>query len=150
MSRRGGGRNEFFWLWTGETEYEGQLIAVAATSVLARVRRSDHWTPENGAPGNAVPLDVMERQRRLSRSIGFGQSPAILAGSLLEFRVVTLQPSQDSRFDYVLSGMFWPVADEHLERLSQLNSNDAFHYLQSNSSRAYSPSRLQTGGARAC
>lgn len=145
MSRRGSGTLGPFWLWTGETEYEGLLMAVNGTRVTARIRRTDHWAPATGACGNAVPLDVMERQRRLSRRIGFGQSPAILAGSLLEFRVVALQPSRDPHYDYVLSGAFWPLADEHLEPLSRLTSGEALRYLQSNSSRAYSPSRLRSG-----
>jgi hypothetical protein len=145
MSKRGSGRNESFWLWTGETEYEGQLLAVDGTRVLARVRRCGHWTPAGGSPGVAVPLDLNERTRHLSKRIGFGQSPAILSGTLIEFRVVAIQPTRDPHFEFTLSGTFWPVADEHLETLSRLNTNDAFRYLQKNSSRAYSPSRMQTG-----
>ena len=63
----------------------------------------------------------------------------------MEFRIVALQPSQDPDFEFVLAGMYWPVADVHLEKLSQLNSNKAFEYLQSNSSRAFSPSQIKTG-----
>ena len=145
MAKRGSGRRESFWLWTGESEYQGQLISVTATRVLARVRRCGPWTPAGGAAGTAVPLDLNERTRRLSRQVGFGQSPAILAGSLIEFRVTGIQPTQDPHFEFALCGTFWPVADVHLEALSELESNEAFRYLQKNSSRAFSPSRMRTG-----
>jgi len=145
MSRRGSGKTASFWLWTGDTEYEGQLLAVDGTQVLARVRQCGRRSPANGAPGAAVPLDLNERPRQLSNRIGFGQSPAILAGTLIEFRVAAIQRSGDPNFEFTLSGSFWPVADEHLERLSQLDTAEAFRYLQANSSRAYSPSRMQTG-----
>jgi hypothetical protein len=144
MSQRTSGRNEQFWLWTGETEYEGLLLSVDGGRLTARVRPSERCSPENGASGSPVPLDVRERQRRLFRRVGFGQSPAILSGALLEFRIETLQPSQDARFDYVLAGTFSGVADEHLEALSQLNSREVFHFLES-TSRTRSPSRLETG-----
>jgi len=143
--KRGSGKNESFWLWTGETEYEGHLLAVNGTRVLARVRRGGPWSPANGTAGIAVPLDLNERTRHLSKRIGFGQSPAILAGSLIEFRVTAIQPTRDPNFEFALCGTFWPVADIHLETLSQLNSNEAYRYLQKNSSRAFSPSRMRTG-----
>jgi hypothetical protein len=142
MAKRGSG--ETFWMWTGETEYDGEVLSVKGTGVTARIRRVDRKIPAGGAVGTVVPNDMVERQRHLARRIGFAQSPAILAGSLTEFRVVAIQPSQDPLFDFVLSGMFWPVADVHLEKLSKLDSPKAFEYLQSNSSRAFSPSRIQT------
>ena len=145
MSRRESGRNASFWLWTGDTEYEGHLLSVDGVRVLARVRRCGPWTPAGGSAGVAVPLDLNERTRHLSGRIGFGQSPAILAGTLIEFRVSALQPSWDPGFELTLCGSFWPVADVHLERLSKLDSTKAFEYLQSNSSRAFSPSQIQTG-----
>jgi hypothetical protein len=145
MSKRGSGKNETFWMWTGETEYEGEVLSVKGTGVTARIRRVDRKTPMTGPVGNTVPLDLVERQRHLARRIGFAQSPAILAGTLTEFRVVAIQPSRDPHFEFVLSGMFWPVADIHLEKLSKLDSNKAFEYLQKNSSRAFAPSQIKTG-----
>ena len=144
MSKRGSGKdNEGFWMWTGETEYEGEILALKGTGVTARIRRVDRRIPVTGAVGTIVPNDLVERQRPLARRIGFAQSPAILAGSLTEFRIVAIQPSQDPQFEFVLSGMFWPVADVHLEKLSKLDSNKAFEYLQKNSSRAFSPSQIK-------
>ena len=140
MSKRGSGSAESFWLWTGDTEYDGELLRVYGTKVMARVRRSGHWKA-----GTLVPLDLNERQRRLTRRIGFGQSPAILGGSLIEFRVVALQPCRNPDFEMTLTGTFWPVADVHLDALSELESNDAFRYLQKNSSRIFSPSNMRTG-----
>jgi hypothetical protein len=139
MSKRESGTTESFWLWTGDTEYDGQLLQVYGTKVMARVRRSGHWKA-----GTLVPLDLNERQRGLTRRIGFGQSPAILGGSLFEFRVVALQPCRDPQYEITLSGTFWPVADVHLDPLSKLESNEAFRYLQKNSSRAFSPSNMRT------
>ena len=121
------------------------MLSVKGTSVTARIRRVDRRTPVTGAVGTTVPLDLVERQRHLAKRIGFSQSPAILAGALTEFRIVAIQPSQDPQFEFVLTGMFWPVADVHLEKLSKLDSNKAFEYLQSNSSRAFSPSQIHTG-----
>jgi hypothetical protein len=72
---------------------------------------------------------VRERQRKLFRRVGFGQSPGVLSGALLEFRIETLQPSQDAFYDFVLAGTFAGVADEHLETLSQLNSREVFRFL---------------------
>ena len=140
MPKRGSGRYEAFWLWTGESEYEGQLLRVTGTKVLARVRRC-------GIAGACTfsPLDLNERQRGLLKRIGFGQSPAILSGSLVEFRVSALQPTRDPHYEMTLAGTFWPVADVHLEALSELESNEALRYLQKNSSRAFSPSRMRTG-----
>ena len=140
MTKRGSGKTESFWMWTGDTEYEGQLLRVTATKVLARVRRC-------GLSGSCtfVPLDLNERTRGLLKRIGFGQSPAILSGSLVEFRVTALQPTRDPHFEMTLTGTFWPVADVHLEALSELESNEAFRYLQKNSSRVFSPSRMRTG-----
>ena len=143
--RSGSGRRESFWLWTGESEYEGHLLSVAGTRVLAQVRRRGHFTPAGGAGGTAGPLDLGERTRYFARQVGFGQSPAILAGSLIEFRVTGIQPTRDPNFEFGLCGSFWPVADVHLEALSELESNEAFRYLQKNSSRAFSPSRMRTG-----
>ena len=145
MSKRESGKNESFWMWTGETEYEGQVLSVKGTGVTVRIRRVDRRTPANGAAGITLATDLIDRQRHLARRIGFAQSPSILAGALMEFRIVALQPSQDPDFEFVLAGMYWPVADVHLEKLSQLNSNKAFEYLQSNSSRAFSPSQIKTG-----
>jgi len=143
MSKRGVG---VFWLWTGENEYEGWLLSHRENRLTARVRRLNRWTPDTGAsPGNAVPLDVMERARGLSRRLGLGQSPAIESGALLEFRVVTLQPSSVANYDFVLTGTFVMVADEHLEALSRLNSNEALRYLQAKSTRPQAPQRLQIG-----
>jgi len=140
MPKRGSGTTESFWLWTGDTEYEGQLLRVTGIKVLARVRRC-------GIAGSCtfVPLDLNERTRHLHKKIGFGQSPGILAGSLMEFRVAALQPSRVPHFEMTLAGCFWPVADVHLEALSELGSNEALRYLQKNSSRAFSPSKMRTG-----
>ena len=140
MPKRGSGKIDSFWLWTGDTEYEGLLLRVYGTKVLARVRRFGL-----GNSRTFVPLDLNERQRGLTRRIGFSQSPAILSGSLIEFRVVALQPCRDPQYEITLTGTFWPVADVHLEALSELESNEAFRYLQKNSSRAFSPSTMRTG-----
>ena len=132
-------------MWTGETEYEGHILSLKGTGVTARVRRCCRRIPVNGAVGTIVPTDLLERQRHLAKRIGFAQSPVILAGSLVEFRVVAIQPSQDPEFDVVLTGSFWPIAEEHLEKFSQLDSDEAFQYLQANSSRAFAPSQIKTG-----
>src|SRR5689334_4600356 len=108
MSKRGNGRDEAIWLWTGDTEYEGHILSLKGTGVTARLRRCSRRIPVTGAVGTAIPTDVIERQRQLARRIGFAQSPVILAGSLVEFRIVAIQPSQDPEFDVVLTGMFWP------------------------------------------
>ena len=92
MAKRGSG--EHFWMWTGETEYDGEVLSVKGTGVTARIRRVDRKIPATGAVGVTVPNDFVERQRHLARRIGFAQSPAILAGSLTEFRVVAIQPSR--------------------------------------------------------
>jgi hypothetical protein len=130
MSKRGSG-NDTFWLWDGEAEYHGHLLAVDGQQVTARMREVRRWTLDSGAPGKPVPLDLMERQRWLSRRICFGQSPAIHMGGLLEFRVGAVQPSRDHQFDYVLTGTFASIGDEHLETLSLLSSDQAQRYLQS-------------------
>src|SRR6185295_9284210 len=124
MVRRESGRSETFWLWTGDAEYEGRVVAAGEDRLIARVRFADRWNPGTGAPGTLVPFDLSERQRRLSRSFGFGQSPAIHEGALLQFRVTALQPCSDPFFVYVLAGSFAPIADEHLEPISRLNSNE--------------------------
>jgi hypothetical protein len=140
MPKRGSGKTDAFWMWTGDTEYEGLLLRVTGTKVLARVRRC-------GIAGSCTfsPLDLNERTRHLNTRIGFGQSPAILSGSLVEFRVTGLQPTRDPHYEMTLTGSFWPVADVHLEALSELESNEALRYLQKNSSRAFSPSTMRTG-----
>ena len=145
MPKRGGARNDLFWLWTGETEYEGHLISADGVRLIARVRHADRWTPATGAPGMSVPLDVMERQRRLARRVGFGLSPAIHAGALLECRVVAIQPTRDPEFEVVLAGTFSRIADEDLEPLSRLSSNAALQYLQTQASRADARGRLRIG-----
>lgn len=131
MPQQGGGRSETFWLWDGETEYEGQLLSTEETRLTIRIRRIRRWTLATGTPGRPVPGDLLERQRQLTRRVCFGQSPAILMGALLEVRVATLQPSREGSFDYVLSGTYAGVGDEHLEMLSELSSDAAHHYLQS-------------------
>lgn len=145
MAQGGSGRSDSFWLWTGESEYDGLLLAAGEDRLIARVRPSDRWSPGTGAPGMPVPFDVNERQRRLAGRIGFGQSPAIHDGRLLEFRVAALQPSRDPHFVYVLAGSFALIADEHLEPLSRLSPNEAFRYLQSCSSPASLSSRRKIG-----
>src|SRR5688500_1514232 len=124
MSKRGSGKNESFWLWTGETEYEGHLLAVNGTRVLARIRRGGPWSPANGAPGIAGPIVRNERTRHLAWRIGFGESTEIRAGTLIGFRATAIQRTRDPYFEFALSGTFWPVADSHLETLSQLNSSE--------------------------
>jgi hypothetical protein len=145
MVRRESGRSESFWLWTGDAEYDGRLVAAGEDRLIARVRFADRGSPSTGAPGMPVPFDLSERQRWLTRRIGFGQSPAIHDGALLQFRVTALQPSSDPFFVYVLAGSFTPVADEHLEPLSRLSSNEAFRYLQSCSPAAPLSGRLRSG-----
>ena len=130
MSKRGSG-NDSFWLWDGEAEYQGDLLAVDGQRVTARMREIRRWALDNGAPGKPVPRDLMERQRGMSRRVFFGQSPAIHMGGLLEFRVGAVQPSRDHQYDYVLSGTFTSIEDEHLETLSRLSSDQARRYLQS-------------------
>jgi hypothetical protein len=141
MIQRGGGNNESFWLWMGEAEYEGDVLAAGEDRLIARVRLTDRVS----APGTLVPFDVIERQRRLIRRVGFSQSPAIHEGALLQFRVTALQPCRDPLFVYVLAGSFAPIADEHLEPLSRLGSNEAFRYLQACSSPAPVPVWLRSG-----
>lgn len=145
MVRRESGKHESFWLWTGDAEYEGRLVAAGEDRLIARVRFADRGSPGTGAPGTPVPVDLSERLRRLSRRIGFGQSPAVHEGALLQFRVTALQPCSDPFFVYVLAGSFAPIADEHLEPLSRLNSNEAFRYLQSCSSPVRVPNRTRSG-----
>jgi len=130
MSKRGSG-NETFWLWDGDAEYRGYLLSVAGQHLTARMSEVRRWTLESGAPGKPVPLDLMERQRRLSLRVCFGQSPSIHLGGLLEFRVGAVQPSRDRQYDYVLSGTFASIDDARLETLSELSSDQAHRYLQS-------------------
>jgi hypothetical protein len=131
MGKKESGGPDSLWLWDGEAEYEGRLGSSDGRHLAARVRQVRRWTLASGAPGRPVPLDLRERQRLLSRRICFSQSPAILLGALLEFRVAAVQPSRDRQFDFVLSGTFIPVADEHLEALSRLSTPEALYYLQS-------------------
>jgi hypothetical protein len=130
MSTRGSGANDAFWLWDGEAEYEGHLLSLDEGRLSARVRQVRRWTLASGAPGKPVLLDLMERQRLLTRRVCFGQSPAILLGALLECRVLAVQRSQDRTFDFVLSGAFTAISDERLEALSELSSDEAHRYLQ--------------------
>jgi hypothetical protein len=145
MGQHESGRSESFWLWTGDAEYQGRLVASGEDRLIARVRFADRWTPGTGAPGMPVPFDLSERQRRLTQRIGFGQSPALCEGALLQFRVTALQPSRDPCFMFVLAGSFTPIADEHLEPLSRLSSNEAFRYLQSCAPQAPGRDRLKSG-----
>ena len=131
MSKKESGGHETIWLWDGEDEYEGLLVSSDDRHLAGRVRQVRRWTLASGAPGRPVPLDLMERQRSLSRRISFAQSPALHLGALLELRIAAVQPSRDRRFDFVLSGTFLPVADEHLDALSRLSTPDALRYLQS-------------------
>jgi hypothetical protein len=131
MSKRGTGANDAFWLWDGEAEYEGHLCSLDEGRLNARVRQIRRWSLASGAPGKPVLIDLMERQRLLTRRICFAQSPAIDLGALLEFRVHAVQRSQDRAFDFVLSGSFSPISDERMEALSQLSSDEAQLYLQS-------------------
>jgi hypothetical protein len=130
MSKKASGGQESLWLWDGEDEYEGQLGLSDEYHLAGRVRQVRRWTLPCGAPGRPVPVDLLERQRLLSRRLCFAQSPAILLGALLEFRVAAVQTSRDRGFDFVLSGTFIPVADEHLEALSRLSTPDALRFLQ--------------------
>jgi hypothetical protein len=130
MSKRGSG-NEAFWLWDGDAEYQGQLLSVNGQRVMARMREIRRWSLDSGAPGKPVPLNLMERQRHMSRRVCFGQSPAIQMGELLTFRVGAVQPSKDHQYDYVLMGTFTSIDDEHLDMLSRLNSEQAHRYLES-------------------
>jgi hypothetical protein len=130
MAKRGSG-NDLFWLWDGEAEYQGVLLVLDGQRLTARMREIRRWTLDNGAPGKPVPLDLMERQRGMSRRVFFGQSPSILMGGLLEFRVGAVQPSRDHQYDYVLTGTFASIEDEQLETLSRLSSDQAQRYLQS-------------------
>jgi hypothetical protein len=130
MSKKESGGHETLWLWDGEDEYEGPLGVSGEHHLVARVRLVRRWTLASGAPGRPVPVDLLERQRALSRRICFAQSPAVLFGSLLEFRVAAVQPCRDRRFDFVLSGSFVPVAEEHLDALSRLSTPDGLRYLQ--------------------
>ena len=140
MSRKESGGHDMFWLWDGEDEYEGLVVSSDEHHLAARVRQVRRWTLASGAPGRPVPLDLLDRQRSLSRRICFAQSPAVHLGALLEFRVAAVQPCRDRLFDFVLSGTFLPVADEHLDALSRLSTPDALRYLQS---------RGRSGGAAA-
>jgi len=72
MAKRGSG--EHFWMWTGETEYDGEVLSVKGTGVTARIRRVDRKIPSTGAVGVTVPNDFVERQRHLARRIGFAQA----------------------------------------------------------------------------
>jgi hypothetical protein len=119
------------WLWDGQTEYEGEVLKLDTRQLTAKVREVRRWRLSTGSPGRAVPSGLLERHRELCRRVCFGQSPAIQLGSLLEFRVETVQSSGDPHYDYVLAGSFAPVEDEHLEALSQLSSDEAIRYLES-------------------
>ncbi len=130
MSKRGSGANDAFWIWDGEAEYEGHLLSLDEGRMTARVRQVRRWTLSSGAPGKPVLLDLMERQRQLTRKVCFAQSPAIELGVLLEARIQAVQRSQDRSFDFVLSGSFTPISDERLDALSQLSSDEAHYYLQ--------------------
>jgi hypothetical protein len=118
-------------LWDGEAEYQGFLLKVNGAQLTARMREIRRWTLDSGAPGRPVPLNLIERQRHLSRRVCFGQSPSIHLGSLLEFRVGAVQPSSDHQYDYVLTGTFASIDDDRLETLSRLSSDQAHRYLQS-------------------
>lgn len=131
MSKRESAGKDPVWLWTGQIEYEGEILALEGAQLTARVRQVRRWSLATGAPGRPVPLHFLERQRELSRLLCFGQSPAIALGGLLAFRVETVQSSGDRQYDYVLAGTFSPVADEHLEALSRLDSDGALRYLES-------------------
>jgi hypothetical protein len=130
MSKRESARKDQIWLWTGQIEFEGEILTLHGSQLTARVRQIRRWSLATGAPGRSVPLHFLERQRELSRRLCFGQSPAILLGGLLEFQVETVQSSRDRQYDYVLAGAFSPVADEHLDTLSRLNSDEALRYLE--------------------
>jgi hypothetical protein len=131
MSKRESAGKDPLWLWTGQIEFEGEILTLNGSQLTARVRQIRRWSLATGAPGRSVPLHFLERQRELSRRLCFGQSPAILLGGLLEFGVETVQSSRDRQYDYVLAGTFSPVADEHLDALSRLDSDEALRYLES-------------------
>lgn len=136
MAKGESARKDAIWLWTGQVEFEGELLSLEDRKLTARVRQIRRWSLATGAPGRSVPLHFLERQRELTRRLCFGQSPAIQLGGLLEFLVETVQSSSDRQFDYVLAGTFSPVADEHLEVLSRLDSDEALRYLESRRSGA--------------
>lgn len=145
MSKRGNGASGHFWLWTGEAEYEGQLLSTTENQLTARVRSAGRWSPATGSPGTQIPRDLRERQRWFARRVGFAQSPEILSGALLEIRVSAVQPCRNAQFEYVLAGTFSRVEDDHLEALSRLSSDEAMNYLQSHSSRPNIAGRLGIG-----
>ncbi len=129
MSKRGTSANDAFWLWDGETEYEGHLLSLDEGRLTAKVRQVRRWTLASGAPGKPVLLDLMDRQRQLTQKLCFAQSPAIELGALLEARIQAVQRSQDRTFDFVLSGTFATISDERLDALSRLSSDEAQYYL---------------------
>jgi hypothetical protein len=135
MPKVGCGAPDAFWLWDGEVELEGQLLRADESRLAARMRHRRRGMT-SGTAGRSVPLDWLERQRLLARSICFGQSPSIHLGGLLEVRVEGVQPSRDPDFDYVLAAAYAPVADEHLEALSELSAEPALRYLRSRRSGA--------------
>jgi hypothetical protein len=131
MSKRESTRKDAIWLWTGRIEYEGEILTLDGNQLTARVRQVRRWSLATGAPGRSVPSHFLEQQRELTLRLCFGQSPAIQLGGLLEFRIEAVQSSGDRQFDYVLAGTFSPVADEHLDALSQLDSDEALRFLES-------------------
>ena len=145
MSGGWSGRTNPFWFWSGESEFFGELLSWGVGRLTARVRRAGRWTPSTGAPGTPVPMNLRERQRWISRRVGFGQSPGIHFGALLEFHVSAIQPTWDPEFEVILGGAFWRIADEHLEPLSDLGSFDALDYLQTHSSYRRMIERMKIG-----
>jgi hypothetical protein len=131
MPKPGCGGADSFWLWDGEVELEGQLLLVDEPRLVVRMRHRRSEPALVRGPGRSIPLDWLERQRRLAQTLAFGQCPSILIGGLLEVRLEGVQPSRDPEFDYVLSGAYQPVADEHLEALSELSTDQALRYLRS-------------------
>ena len=131
MTTRANGANETFWMWDGEAEYQGEIVTVDGHRLTARMRQIRRWTMAGGSPGRPVPGDLLERQLTFTRRLCFGQSPAVQMGALLEFRIGAVQRSRNPQFDYLLTGTFAAIHDEHLEALSGLNSDQAHHYLQS-------------------
>jgi len=119
-----------FWLWDGESEYEGVIFRVEGNHLAARVRHVQRWSVSGtSSAGRSVPLDFLERQRHLTRGSCFAQSPGIEQAALLEMRVECLQRSRDPELDYVLSGTYRQVTDEHLETLSRLSRDAASTFL---------------------
>jgi len=119
-------RIDYFLLWVGESEYEGVILVAEGSHFAARLRHVQRWSLSGTSPaGRSVPLDLLERQRHLTRGSCFAQSPGIQEAALLEVRVESVQRSRDPELDYVLSGTFRQVSDEHLETLSRLSRDAA-------------------------